>query len=58
VEAVQPTLRRATPDDADWLVALYAGEDVDPFLTPGFPRDLAAMSAAIERSGADRAPTA
>jgi RimJ/RimL family protein N-acetyltransferase len=53
VEAVQPTLRRATPDDADWLVELYAGEDVDPFLSPRFPRDLAAMREAIERSVAD-----
>jgi RimJ/RimL family protein N-acetyltransferase len=50
VEAVQPTLRRATPDDADWLVELYAGEDVDPFLSPRFPRDRTSLLAAIERS--------
>lgn len=44
------TLRRATRDDADWLVGLYAHEDVDPFLGPRRPRDRAEMLAEIERS--------
>jgi RimJ/RimL family protein N-acetyltransferase len=32
-------LRRAAPEDADWLVELYADSEVDPFLSPRFPRD-------------------
>jgi len=44
------SLRRATLDDADWLVELYAGEDVDPFLGPRRPRDREGMVEEIERS--------
>ena len=47
------TLRRAVADDADWLVELYAGDEVDPFLSPRFPRGRAAMLEAIERSQAE-----
>jgi RimJ/RimL family protein N-acetyltransferase len=47
------TVRRATPEDADWLVELYADEDVDPFLGPRRPRDRAEMLAEIERSRAE-----
>lgn len=47
------TLRRATPDDADWLVGLYADDDVDPFLGTRRPRDRPEMLAEIERSHAE-----
>ena len=47
------TLRRATDDDVDWLVALYAHEDVDPFLGPRRPHDPDAMRAEVERSLAE-----
>jgi RimJ/RimL family protein N-acetyltransferase len=46
-------IRRATPDDADWLVALYTDEGIDPFLGPRGPRDRESMLAAIERSLAE-----
>jgi RimJ/RimL family protein N-acetyltransferase len=46
-------LRRATLDDADWLVELYSAEEVDPFLGPRQPRDQASMVEAIEASLAD-----
>jgi RimJ/RimL family protein N-acetyltransferase len=46
-------LRRATADDADWLVELYADEDVDPFLGPRRPRDRESMLAEIEQAAAD-----
>lgn len=36
-------LRRATADDADWLVELYTGDDVDRFLGPRNPRTRDAM---------------
>jgi len=47
------TLRRATLGDVDWLVSLYSHEDVDPFLGPRRPRDVAAMRAEVERSLAE-----
>jgi len=50
---VVTTLRRAGTDDADWLVELYAHEDVDPFLGPRRPRERAEMLAQIERSRAE-----
>jgi RimJ/RimL family protein N-acetyltransferase len=43
-------LRRATPDDVDWLVALYTAEDVDPFLGPRQSRDRESMLADVQRS--------
>jgi RimJ/RimL family protein N-acetyltransferase len=46
-------LRRAIPDDADWLVELYADEDIDPFLGPRRPRDRGEMLEEIERSLAE-----
>jgi RimJ/RimL family protein N-acetyltransferase len=46
-------LRRAVPEDVDWLVELYADEDVEPFIGPRFPRDPESMLAAVERSAAD-----
>jgi RimJ/RimL family protein N-acetyltransferase len=47
------TLRRATADDADWLLELYGDEDVDPFLGPRRPHDREAMLEEIERSLAE-----
>jgi RimJ/RimL family protein N-acetyltransferase len=44
------TLRRATAEDVDWLVELYNGEDVDPFLGPRRPHDREEMSREVERS--------
>lgn len=46
-------LRRATPDDVDFLVELYSGGDVDPFLGPRQSRDRVSLIADIERSLAD-----
>ncbi len=47
------TLRRATPGDADFLVELYADEEVDPFLGPRRPRTRDGMVAEIARSTAE-----
>lgn len=47
------TLRRATLDDVDWLVALYSDEDVDPFLGPRQARDRDAVRADVDRSLAE-----
>ena len=44
------TLRRATPEDADFLVALATHEDVEPFLGARRARDRDAIAAEIERS--------
>ncbi len=43
-------LRRALPEDAAWLAALYADGDVEPFLGAQHPQGEAAALAAIERS--------
>ena len=43
-------LRRATPDDVDFLVELYADEDVEPFLGPRNPRERDEMLEEVERS--------
>jgi RimJ/RimL family protein N-acetyltransferase len=44
-------VRRAAPDDAEWLAALYGGDDVDPFLGPRAAKDRDAILAEIDRSG-------
>ncbi len=44
------TIRRATPDDVDFLVELYNDEEIEPFLRGGQARDPAAMLAEVERS--------
>jgi RimJ/RimL family protein N-acetyltransferase len=44
------SLRRARPDDADWLAALMSGEDTEPFLSPRRAFDRAAVLEEIERS--------
>jgi putative acetyltransferase len=43
-------LRRATPDDVDFLLELYADEDVEPFLGPRNPSEREEMLADVERS--------
>jgi RimJ/RimL family protein N-acetyltransferase len=43
-------LRRATADDVEWLVELYAGEETEPFLADRNPRDPATIGAEVERS--------
>ena len=43
-------IRRAGPDDVDFLLELVNDEDVDPFLAAGAPRDRAGLLAEIERS--------
>jgi RimJ/RimL family protein N-acetyltransferase len=47
---VTVTLRRARPDDADFLVELVSGPDVRPFLGPRSAFDRASVLAEIERS--------
>jgi RimJ/RimL family protein N-acetyltransferase len=43
-------LRRARPDDADWLAELLSGEETEPFLSPNRAFDREAALAEIERS--------
>jgi RimJ/RimL family protein N-acetyltransferase len=43
-------LRRATPDDVDFLVGLFNDEEVEPFLAGRHPRDAAAIRDEVERS--------
>jgi putative acetyltransferase len=50
------SIRRATPDDVEFLVSLYNDGDVDPFLGPRRARDEAAMREEVERS--EREPDA
>jgi len=47
------SLRRATPEDAEWLLELLIGDDTAPFLGGRAPRDLEALHAQIERSRAE-----
>ena len=44
------SLRRASSDDVDFLVALYNDDDVEPFLGGRQSRDAAAIRAEVERS--------
>jgi RimJ/RimL family protein N-acetyltransferase len=46
-------VRRARPEDADFLVALTNHEDVEPFLGPKRARDQAAVLSEIARSEAE-----
>lgn len=46
-------LRRARPEDADFLVELYTHEEVEPFLAAVRPKDREAVVAEIERSLAE-----
>jgi RimJ/RimL family protein N-acetyltransferase len=44
------SIRRARPDDVDFLAALLAHEQVDPFLAAGRERGREAVAAEVERS--------
>jgi RimJ/RimL family protein N-acetyltransferase len=50
------TIRRARPDDVDFLLELITHEDVDPFLGAQAPRTAGGLLAEIERS--EREPEA
>jgi len=50
---VNITLRRAEPDDADFLVELMTDDDVEPYMAVVRPRDRDGMLAEIERSQAE-----
>jgi RimJ/RimL family protein N-acetyltransferase len=47
-------IRRATPDDVDWLVELLNGEETEPYLGGGRAFDREGVAAEVERS--DREP--
>lgn len=44
------TIRRAGPEDVDWLVALLNGEETEPFLGGGRSFDREGIAAEVERS--------
>ena len=46
-------IRRAEPDDADFLVGLMTDDDVEPYMAVVRPRDRDGMLAEIERSQAE-----
>lgn len=43
-------IRRARPEDVDFLVALAGHEEVEPYLAGGRARDWASIAAAVDRS--------
>ena len=43
-------IRRAQPEDVDFLVALASHEEVEPYLAGGHARDREAVAAAVDRS--------
>jgi RimJ/RimL family protein N-acetyltransferase len=47
---VSVEVRRARPDDLDFIAALVTNEDVEPFLAAGRPKDRETLRADIERS--------
>ena len=47
------SLRRARPEDVDFLLELMSHEDVEPYLAVIRPRDREGMAAEIERSQAE-----
>jgi RimJ/RimL family protein N-acetyltransferase len=47
---VSVRIRRARAEDVDFLVALAAHEEVEPYLAGGRPRDREAVAAAVDRS--------
>jgi RimJ/RimL family protein N-acetyltransferase len=47
------SLRRARPEDVDFLLELMAHEDVEPYLATIRPRDREGLTAEIERSQAE-----
>jgi RimJ/RimL family protein N-acetyltransferase len=50
---VSVSIRRARPDDADFLVELFTHEDVEPFLAAVRPKDRETVLEEIERADAD-----
>jgi RimJ/RimL family protein N-acetyltransferase len=50
---VTVSIRRARPDDLDFLVELFTHEDVEPFLAAVRPKDRKSVLAEIERSEAE-----
>jgi RimJ/RimL family protein N-acetyltransferase len=50
VEGEGLRLRRAEPDDVDFLVGLTTHEDVEPYLAGSRPRDREGLLAEVERS--------
>lgn len=44
------SMRRARPDDVDFLVELFTHEDVEPFLAAARPKDPESVRAEIDRS--------
>jgi RimJ/RimL family protein N-acetyltransferase len=50
---VTVTLRRAEPDDVDFLVELMTDDDVEPYMAVVRPRDREGMLAEVERSQAE-----
>ncbi len=44
------SLRRATADDVDWLVELFADEEIEPFLSGRRARDAETIRDDVERS--------
>jgi RimJ/RimL family protein N-acetyltransferase len=50
IEADGLRLRRAVPDDVDFLVEVTTHEDVEPYLAGSRPRDRAGLLEEIERS--------
>jgi RimJ/RimL family protein N-acetyltransferase len=53
IEAVGIRLRRAAPDDVDFLLELATHEDVEPYLAVVRPRDRQGLLSEIERSQRD-----
>jgi len=47
---VSVSIRRARPDDVDFLVELFTHEEVEPFLAAVRPKDAESVRAQIERS--------
>jgi RimJ/RimL family protein N-acetyltransferase len=47
---VTPSLRRARPDDVDFLVELFTHDEVEPFLAAVRPRDRESVQALVARS--------
>jgi RimJ/RimL family protein N-acetyltransferase len=50
---VSVSIRRARPDDVDFLMELFAHEEVEPFLSVVRARDRGSLLAEIERSNAE-----
>jgi RimJ/RimL family protein N-acetyltransferase len=50
---VTVSIRRAQPDDVDFLVGLFTHEDVEPFLAAVRPKDHESVRVEIARSDAD-----